>query len=83
MRDGVQLRADHYEPLTDQPLGTILVRGPYGRAFPFSIIYAQMYAARGYHVVFQSVRGTFGSGGTFEPMVHEADDAADTVRLAA
>jgi putative CocE/NonD family hydrolase len=79
MRDGVILRADHYIPDTDRPLGTILVRGPYGRAFPFSIIYARVYAARGYHVVFQSVRGTFGSGGEFVPMVHETDDAADTV----
>ncbi len=79
MRDGVDLRADHYEPLTDQPLGTILVRGPYGRGFPFSFVYAQIYAARGYHVVLQSVRGTFGSEGTFTPMVHEVDDAADTV----
>lgn len=79
MRDGVDLRADHYEPLTDRPAGTILVRGPYGRGFPFSFIYAQIYAARGYHVVLQSVRGTFGSGGTFVPMVHEVDDAADTV----
>ena len=79
MRDGVDLRADHYEPLGDRPLGTILVRGPYGRGFPFFFIYAQIYAARGYHVVLQSVRGTFGSGGTFVPMVHEVDDAADTV----
>jgi putative CocE/NonD family hydrolase len=79
MRDGVELRADHYEPLTDRPVGTILVRGPYGRGFPFSFIYAQIYAARGYHVLLQSVRGTFGSGGTFVPMVHEVDDAADTV----
>ena len=79
MRDGVVLRADHYAPETHRPLGTVLVRGPYGRELPFSIIYAQVYAARGYHVVFQSVRGTFGSGGQFVPMVHEADDAADTV----
>lgn len=79
MRDGVILLADHYRPDTDHPLGTILVRGPYGRALPFSIIYARVYAARGYHVLFQSVRGTFGSGGRFVPMVHEADDAADTV----
>ncbi|WP_442930374.1 CocE/NonD family hydrolase [Mycobacterium sp. NBC_00419] len=79
MRDGVGLRATHYAPLTDAPLGTILVRGPYGRSFPFSLIYAQLYAARGYHVVLQSVRGTFGSGGEFVPMVHEAPDAADTV----
>jgi hypothetical protein len=39
---------------------------------------ARLYAARGYHVVLQSVRGTFGSAGEFEPMVHEADDGADT-----
>ena len=30
-------------------------------------------------MVLQSVRGTFGSGGDFVPMVHEAPDAADTV----
>lgn len=79
MRDGVVLLADHYEPLAAEPLGTILVRGPYGRSLPFALIYARIYAARGYHVLFQSVRGTFGSGGEFVPMVHEADDAADTV----
>ena len=79
MRDGVTLLADHYAPDTHRPRGTILVRGPYGRELPISIIYAQVYAARGYHVVFQSVRGTFGSGGEFVPMIHEADDAADTV----
>ncbi len=79
MRDGVVLRADHYAPVSAAPSGTILVRGPYGRGFPFSLIYAHLYAARGYHVILQSVRGTFGSGGEFVPMVHEADDAADTV----
>jgi putative CocE/NonD family hydrolase len=38
-----------------------------------------VYASRGYHVVFQSVRGTFGSGGEFDPMVNEIADGADTV----
>ena len=42
-------------------------------------MFAALYAARGYHVVLQSVRGTFGSGGEFEPMVNEAADGADTV----
>lgn len=79
MRDGVELVADHYAPVTDRPAGTLLVRGPYGRRFPFSPLFAQVYAARGYHVVLQSVRGTFGSGGTFTPMVHEMADGADTV----
>jgi uncharacterized protein len=78
MRDGVDLVADHYIPATT-PAGTLLVRGPYGRRFPFSIVYARLYAARGYHVILQSVRGTFGSGGVFEPMVNEAADGADTV----
>ncbi|EFG73760.1 hydrolase CocE/NonD family protein [Mycobacterium parascrofulaceum ATCC BAA-614] len=79
MRDGVELVADHYAPRTSSPAGTLLARGPYGRAFPFSLVFAALYAARGYHVVLQSVRGTFGSGGEFEPMANEAADGADTV----
>lgn len=78
MRDGVHLLADHYEPATTSPEGTVLLRGPYGRGFPFSTQFARVYASRGYHVVFQSVRGTFGSGGEFSPMVHEIGDGADT-----
>ena len=79
MRDGVDLIADHYTPETADPAGTLLVRCPYGRAFPFSALFGAVYAARGYHVIIQSVRGTFGSGGNFTPMVHEVDDGADTV----
>jgi uncharacterized protein len=78
MRDGVELIADHYEPLTSNPAGTLLVRGPYGRRLPFSLLFAGVYAERGYHVIVQSVRGTFGSGGDFDPMVHEIADGADT-----
>jgi putative CocE/NonD family hydrolase len=78
MRDGLTLLADHYEPTGDIG-GTLLVRCPYGRGFPFSLVFARMYAARGYRVILQSVRGTFGSGGVFEPMVNEAADGADTV----
>ncbi|UUO00612.1 CocE/NonD family hydrolase [Mycolicibacterium novocastrense] len=79
MRDGVELRADHYAPTTADPAGTLLVRCPYGRDFPFAALYARVYAARGYHVVLQSVRGTYGSGGDFDPMVNEIADGADTV----
>ena len=79
MRDGIDLVADHYAPTTSSPAGTLLVRGPYGRGFPFSLLYGALYAARGYRVLLQSVRGTFGSGGIFQPMVHEAADGADTV----
>jgi putative CocE/NonD family hydrolase len=78
MRDGVHLIADHYEPTMTEPAGTLLVRGPYGRGWPFSLMFARVYASRGYHVVVQSVRGTFGSGGEFTPMAHEIADGADT-----
>jgi uncharacterized protein len=78
-RDGVVLLADHYVPLTRQARGTVLIRTPYGRGFPGDLLDARVLAARGYHVLFQSCRGTFGSGGQFDPMVNEAEDAQDTV----
>ena len=78
MRDGVELVADHYRPLTSNPAGTLLVRGPYGRGYPVSVLFGTVYASRGYHVVVQSVRGTFGSGGDFDPFRHEITDGADT-----
>ncbi|WP_234834880.1 CocE/NonD family hydrolase [Mycolicibacterium stellerae] len=78
MRDGVELVADHYRPLTANPAGTLLVRTPYGRGYPASALFGSVYAARGYHVVIQSVRGTFGSGGDFIPFDHEIADGADT-----
>jgi uncharacterized protein len=78
MRDGVELIADHYRPLTDDPAGTLLVRTPYGRKYPVSVLFGSIYAARGYHVVVQSVRGTFGSGGAFNPFMDEIADGADT-----
>lgn len=78
MRDGAVLRGDHYAP-QGHAAATVLVRSPYGRRFPWSLEFGTNYASRGYHVVIQSVRGTFGSGGVFDPMVHETDDGADTV----
>ena len=79
MRDGVELIADHYEPQTSEPSGTLL--RPWSirpRLAVLRVLFAAVYASRGYHVVFQSVRGTFGSGGEFAPMVHEIADGADT-----
>ncbi|WP_141276816.1 CocE/NonD family hydrolase [Pseudonocardia hydrocarbonoxydans] len=79
VRDGVVLLATHLAPDTAHPLGTVLVRTPYGRRSPLDVVSARTLAARGYHVLVQSCRGTFGSGGVFEPMVHEVDDGLDTV----
>jgi hypothetical protein len=57
----------------------VLVRCPYGRTGVFALQTGQILAERGYHVLLQSVRGTFGSGGDFEPMRHEITDGQDTV----
>ena len=79
MSDGTALLADHYLPITSRSAATVLVRCPYGRGLPFSLLQAQLAAERGFHVLLQSCRGTFGSGGTFEPMRREASDGQDTV----
>jgi putative CocE/NonD family hydrolase len=77
-RDGVELAADLYRP-TEGAVGTLLVRGPYGRSLPLAFPMARVFAARGYNCLFVSSRGTFGSGGDFLPMLTEADDGHDVV----
>jgi putative CocE/NonD family hydrolase len=66
MPDGVLLLADRYVP---PPPGRalVLVRSPYGRRGPFGLLYGRLLAERGFQVLVQSCRGTFGSGGTFDP----------------
>jgi uncharacterized protein len=78
MRDGVELLADRYAP-AGAAHGTVLVRVPYGRSGLMPLVFARAYAERGFTVVLQSCRGTFGSGGQFRPTVDEVDDGADTV----
>jgi hypothetical protein len=79
MSDGTVLLATHYIPVSVASAATVLVRCPYGRTGPFALQTGQILAERGYHVLLQSVRGTFGSGGDFEPMRHEITDGQDTV----
>ena len=87
MRDGVTLKADHYAPKGQDPFPTILLRTPYGRGsdlrFPFSLLLAafqhRRLAARGYHVVAQTVRGRFDADGAFNPFFNEANDGGATL----
>jgi hypothetical protein len=79
MRDGVELLADHYAPVSIGTRPTLLVRCPYGRGAQYALLTAWPYAERGYHVLLQSTRGAFGSGGDLMPGHHEAEDGADTV----
>jgi putative CocE/NonD family hydrolase len=78
MRDGTILLADHFAPVTTQPRPTVLMRTPYGRGWQMAMM-GRPFAERGYHVLLQSCRGTFGSGGIFTPGLDEAADGQDTV----
>jgi uncharacterized protein len=78
--DGVHLLADVYTPAGDEPTPTVLVRTPYGRAGPLGLFLGRVFAERGYRVVVQSCRGTFGSGGVFRPNFHERADGLATIR---
>jgi uncharacterized protein len=80
MDDGVELAADVYTPAGTGPHPTILVRSPYGRGGPLGLLLGRVFAERGYRVVMQSCRGTFGSGGVFEPNFHERADGQATIR---
>jgi uncharacterized protein len=80
MRDGVVLLADHYAPRGGEGrLPTVLIRGPYGRRGG-GFFFGRTIAERGYQVLLQGVRGTDGSGGTFDPFRQERDDGLDTLR---
>jgi uncharacterized protein len=78
MRDGTILLADHFAPVTAEPRPTVLMRTPYGRGWQMAMM-GRPFAERGYHVLLQSCRGTFGSGGAFTPGMDEAADGQDTV----
>jgi uncharacterized protein len=77
--DGSSLLTDHYAPVTDQPVPTLLIRSAYGRGFPFNWLYGVCFAEHGFHVIIQSLRGTGGSGGDFHLWRNEAVDGQATV----
>jgi putative CocE/NonD family hydrolase len=84
-RDGVRLDADIYRPAEPGPHPVLLMRQPYGRRIASTICYAHptWYAARGYIVVIQDVRGRGTSEGTFRLFAHEALDGYDAIAWAA
>lgn len=78
MDDGVTLLADRWVSRTDRNRAapTVLVRSPYGRRQFVGILFGRLFAERGLQVVIQSARGTFGSGGEFNPFDERADGLA-------
>jgi uncharacterized protein len=85
MNDGVLLCADHYYSSNTERGPTILIRSPYGRNLRAGVFgglvafIARYFAARGYHVLTQDVRGRFDSQGEFEPYFHERSDGQATI----
>ena len=82
MRDGVILRADHYQPVTDDKLPAIVTRTPYLKeSDQFSDCYSPgEMAARGYHILFCDTRGSGQSDGVFYPFKNERNDGYDTIK---
>ncbi|NGN63641.1 CocE/NonD family hydrolase [Streptomyces sp. A7024] len=79
MPDGTVLYAERWAPRHGgDGLPTALIRTPYGRGRR-STLAALPLAERGFQVVVQSVRGTFGSGGAFKPMRNEREDGLATL----
>jgi putative CocE/NonD family hydrolase len=78
MADGAVLLADRYAPRGADPMPTVLVRSPYDRRGTFGLLYGTLFAQQGLQVVIQSTRGTFGSGGRFEPFDERDDGLATT-----
>ncbi len=83
MSDGVTLVSDHYYPPGGGLQPTLLMRQPYGRDIASTVVYAHpsFFAAQGYNVVIQDVRGRGDSEGEFYPFRHEARDGFETIHL--
>jgi putative CocE/NonD family hydrolase len=80
MPDGTVLLADRWAPRTGgDKLPVALMRSPYGRGTLITAGMVRPLAERGFQVIAQSVRGTFGSGGVFEPMRNEREDGLATL----
>jgi putative CocE/NonD family hydrolase len=82
--DGIRLATRLWRPEGSGPWPVLLLRQPYGRAIASTITYAHpsWYAAHGFLVAVQDVRGRGGSEGSFGGFAQEAADGAVAVRWA-
>lgn len=80
MRDGTRLATDVYLPPAPGRLTAVLVRTPYDKTHPGTLIpdIAGRLTAAGFAVVAQDVRGKIRSEGKPVPFVSERPDGADT-----
>jgi putative CocE/NonD family hydrolase len=81
LRDGTRLDADIYRPATGGPYPVLLMRQAYGRRIGCTLCYAHpaWYAANGYIVVVQDIRGRGTSEGFFKAGENDIADGVETV----
>jgi uncharacterized protein len=83
--DGARLDSDVYRPDCGGAFPVLLMRQPYGRRIASTVAYAHpsWYAAHGYIVVVQDVRGRGTSEGRFRLFADDAADGGETIAWAA
>ena len=83
--DGTRLDADIYRPDRSGEFPVLLMRQPYGRRVASTVVYAHpsWYAANGYIVVIQDVRGRGTSEGRFRLFADDVADGGETIAWAA
>ena len=83
--DGIEFVADVYRPAVSGTFPTLLMRQPYGRKIASTVVLAHpaWYAAHGYVVVVEDVRGRGDTGGTFRVLADDVDDGAVALAWAA
>ena len=79
MSDGVVLLADLHTARDARKRPLILLRSPYGRSNPLFSFLTRPFTERGFSVLIQSCRGTFGSGGELNPFHDEQNDGHATL----
>src|ERR1700732_2694051 len=82
MRDGVSLATDLYRPAhggepADGAFPALLMRTPYNKEVR-AAAFARYFAAHGYVVVVQDVRGRYKSQGRWRPLYDDGHDGYDT-----
>ncbi len=80
MTDGTVLLANRTAPKNGEGLPIILIRNPYSPRGDKPDFLSLLIAERGYQVIMQNCRGTWGSGGEFQPFRDEREDGLATFK---
>ena len=83
MRDGINLSADVYLPLSGGPHPTIVQWTPYESTRERFVAWGVWFAQHGYAAVVLDVRGRYESEGEFDAWIHDGPDAQDSLTWAA